>query len=97
MIGRTMDRFDRYWIGILVGLILPAVFMVIYVDVMNLWFVLDIFRLRASTVLSKLLMVSVFPDMALIFLFYTTDTWRLSKGVVIGMMPYVLASLAVAL
>lgn len=92
-----MDRFDRYWIGILVGLILPAVFMVIYVDVMNLWFVLDIFRLRASTVLSKLLMVSVFPDMALIFLFYTTDTWRLSKGVVIGMMPYVLASLAVAL
>lgn len=92
-----MDRFDRYWIGILVGLILPAVFMVIYVDVMNLWFVLDIFRLRAGTVLSKLLMVSVFPDMALIFLFYTTDTWRLSKGVVIGMMPYVLASLAVAL
>ena len=92
-----MDRFDRYWIGILVGLLLPAVFMVIYVDVMNLWFVLDIFRLRASTVLSKLLMVSVFPDMALIFLFYTTDTWRLSKGVVIGMMPYVLASLAVAL
>ena len=92
-----MDRFERYWIGILVGLILPAVFMVIYVDVMNLWFVLDIFRLRASTVLSKLLMVSVFPDMALIFLFYTTDTWRLSKGVVIGMMPYVLASLAVAL
>jgi hypothetical protein len=92
-----MDRFDRYWIGILIGLILPAVFMLIYVDVMNLWFVLDIFRLRASTVLSKLLMVSVFPDMALIFVFYTTDTWRLSKGVVIGMMPYVLASLAVTL
>ena len=92
-----MDRFDRYWIGILVGLLLPAIFLLIYVDVMNLWFVLDTFQWRASRVLSKMLMVSVFPDMALIFVFYTTDTWRLSKGIVIGMMPYMLAALAVQL
>lgn len=92
-----MDRFDRYWIGVLIGLILPLVFMVVYIDVMNLWFVLNTFQLRASRVLSKLLMLSAFPDLALIFVFYTTDTWRLSKGVLIGAMPYLLTALIVSL
>ena len=92
-----MDRFDRYWIGVLIGLILPLVFMVVYIDEMNLWFVLNTFQLRASRVLSKLLMLSAFPDLALIFVFYTTDTWRLSKGVLIGAMPYLLTALIVSL
>ena len=46
---------------------------------------------------SKLLLVSVFPDLALIFVFYTTDTWRLAKGVLAGAMPYILAALMVSL
>jgi hypothetical protein len=90
-----MDRFDRYWIGILIGLILPALFALIYIDVMNLWYPLQTLQFHAGGVLSKLLWVSVFPDMALIFVFYTTDTWRLSKGVLVGAMPYILASLIV--
>ena len=84
-----MDRFDRYWIGILIGLILPAAFGLTYIEVMNLC--------QAGGVLSKLLLVSVFPDLALIFVFYTTDTWRLSKGVLVGAMPYVLAALMVSM
>lgn len=92
-----MDRFDRYWIGILIGLILPIVFMLVYVDVMNLWYALQTFQLRASRVWSKLFMLSIFPDLALIFVFYTTDTWRLAKGVLIGALPYMLASLIVSL
>lgn len=92
-----MDRFDRYWIGILAGLILPAAFALIYIDVMNLWYPLQTFQFQAGSVLSKLLLVSVFPDLALIFVFYTTDTWRLSKGVLIGALPYILASLIIAL
>jgi len=86
-----MDRFDRYWIGMLVGLILPAAFGLTYIDVMNLWYPLQTFQLQAGSVLGKLLMVSVFPDLALLFVFYTTDTWRLAKGVLIGAMPYILA------
>ena len=86
-----MDRFDRYWIGMLVGLILPAEFGLTYIDVMNLWYPLQTFQLQAGSVLGKLLMVSVFPDLALLFVFYTTDTWRLAKGVLIGAMPYILA------
>lgn len=88
-----MDRFDRYWIGILLGLILPAAFGLIYVDLMGLWYPLQSLQFDAGSVLNKLVLVSVFPDLALIFLFYTTDTWRLSKGVLIGAMPYLLAAI----
>lgn len=92
-----MDRFDRYWIGLLIGLILPGAFGLTYIEVMNLWYALHTFQFDAGGVLSKLLLVSVFPDLALIFVFYTTDTWRLSKGVLAGAMPYVLAALIVSM
>ncbi len=92
-----MDRFDRYWIGILIGLILPAAFGLTYIDVMNLWYPLKTLQFDVGGVLNKLLMVSVFPDLALVFVFYTTDTWRLSRGVLAGAMPYILASLIVML
>jgi hypothetical protein len=92
-----MDRFDRYWIGILIGLILPAAFGLTYIDVMNLWYPLQTLQFDVGGVLNKLLMVSVFPDLALVFVFYTTDTWRLSRGVLAGAMPYILASLIVML
>ena len=86
-----MDRFDRYWIGVLLGLIIPAAFALVYIDVMNLWYPLQTLQFYVGGVLGKLLMVSVFPDLALIYVFYTTDTWRLAKGVLIGAMPYILA------
>ena len=92
-----MDRFDRYWIGILIGLILPAAFGLTYIDVMNLWYPLQTLQFDVGGVLNKLMMVSVFPDLALVFVFYTTDTWRLSRGVLAGAMPYILASLIVML
>ena len=92
-----MDRFDRYRIGILIGLLLPAIFGITYIDVMNLWYPLQTFQFHAGGVLSKLLLVSVFPDLALIFVFYTTDTWRLSRGVLAGALPYILAAIIVSM
>ena len=32
-----------------------------------------------------------------IFVFYTTDTWKLSKGLLIGSLPYILAAIAVSI
>ena len=92
-----MDRFDRYWIGILVGLFLPAIFGLTYIEVMNLWYPLKTLQFQAGGVLSKLLLVSVFPDLALLFVFYTTDTWRLAKGVLVGAFPYILAAIMVSM
>ena len=92
-----MDRFDRYWIGIVVGLIIPAAFALTYIEVMNLWYPLRTLQFQVGGVLNKLLMVSVFPDLALLFVFYTTDTWRLAKGVLIGALPYILAMIALSM
>ena len=91
-----MKRFDRYWIGFLLGLVLPAAFGLMYINGHNLWYVLQAVNWQAGGVLSKLLLVSVFPNLALVFVFYTTDTWRLSKGVLMGAMPYLIASVAVS-
>ena len=92
-----MDRFDRYWIGIVAGILIPGIFGLTYIDVMNLWYPLQTLQFQAGGVLSKLLLVSVFPDLALIFVFYTADTWRLSKGILIGALPYILAALMVSM
>lgn len=92
-----MGRFDKYWIGITLGLIIPAVFGLTYIDVMNLWYPLRTLQFHAGEVMSKLLLVSVFPNLALIFVFYTTDTWKLSKGLLIGSLPYILVAIAVSI
>ncbi|MBR1923004.1 MAG: hypothetical protein IJ838_04560 [Paludibacteraceae bacterium] len=92
-----MERLDKYWIGIVVGLILPAVVGYIYIDTYNLYYALSTFGLALGKTLSKLLIVSVFPDMAFIFVFYAADMWKVSKGLLIGAFPYLLASIAVVL
>lgn len=80
----------------MLGLLLPAAFALVYIDRHNLWYVLQAVHWQAGGVLSKLLLVSVFPDLALMFVFYTTETWRLSKGVLMGAIPYLMASVAVS-
>ncbi len=92
-----MQRFDKYWIGIVLGLLMPALFILVYVDHFNLWYTLQTFGWALSSTFSKLLQVSVFPNLALVFVFYTTDTWKLSKGVLIGAMPYIIAAIACTL
>jgi len=88
-----MSRFDKYWIGILIGLLAPTLFGYAYVETFHLWPALRAFNFEAGTMLSKMLIVSTFPDMALLFLFYETDTWRLAKGVLIGSFPFMLAAI----
>ena len=68
-----MDRFDTYWLGILIGLVAPALFGWAYVEQFHLWNALQAFRFEPNLMLSKLCILAVFPDMALLFLFYALD------------------------
>lgn len=92
-----MERFDKYWIGILVGALSPILFMWAYIERYELWYYLQTMQFYDHGILSKLLLCSVFPDMGLIFVFYLTNTWNLSKGILIGMMPFMIASLLVSM
>lgn len=88
-----MSRFDRYWIGILTGLLFPALFVYVYIAQMDLVNPIETLRYGSGALLGMLLPVSVLPDMALLFVFYQLDVWRLAKGVVIGMIPYILGAI----
>lgn len=88
-----LEHIDRYWIGILIGLALPALFGYAYIETYHLWEALRTFKMQAGPIWSKLLLVSFFPDMAFLFVFYQLDTWKLSKGILIGGMPYVIAAI----
>ena len=87
-----MKRFDKYWIGIVIGLLLPALFGLVYMEQFELWYMIQFYKTGIKEPLSRMFMLSVFPDLALLFLFYTTETWKLSKGVLIGAMPFLIAS-----
>lgn len=91
-----LEKIDRYWIGILIGLILPALFGYAYIETFHLWGALKAFNFSAGSMLSKMMLVSVFPDMAFLFVFYELDTWRLSKGILIGSFPYLIAAILVS-
>ena len=88
-----MERFDKYWLGILIGLVAPALFGWAYLEKFHLWNALRAFHFEANTMLSKLCLIAVFPDMALLFLFYAMDTWKLAKGVLLGSLPFLIAAI----
>lgn len=92
-----MARFDKYWIGILIGLVAPALFGYVYLETMHMWSILGDLHSWAHAIISKMLFVSVFPDLAMIFLFYTMELWNVSKGILIGALPYILAMIWVAM
>lgn len=55
------------------------------------------FGMSLSGTWSKLLLLSVFPNMAFLFVFYAADAWRLAKGILIGALPYMITAIAVTL
>ena len=89
-----MRSWDKYSVGIVIGLILPALFGLLYIHHYNLWYSIAQFGWNMKPVLGKLLYVSIFPNLAFIFVFYTLDAWKVSKGLLIGAFPYLLTAIA---
>lgn len=90
-----MERFNRFLYGFVGGIILPALFLWIYLNRMypdyeGLGATLEV--LFPSVLLAKILLLSVFPNLLLTFVFYKTDSFKLATGVLSGGMPYFIAS-----
>ncbi len=80
--------------GLACGLILPAVFMAVYIynfypgggkDVLGV-----VARLWGTTVFGKLMLLSLMPDLVLIFIFYKQDRFHFGAGALLGMLPYLI-------
>lgn len=92
-----MRRYDKYWIGICLGLLFPAVFLYIYISQMHLQHPLETLIYNSGVLLGTVLPFTILPDMALLFVFYQLDYWKIAKGTVIGMIPYILISIIITL
>jgi len=74
---------------------LPALVGYVYVERFNLWYTFEAFDIDLmGNILGKILQVGIFPNLALLFVFYTLEVWRLAKGVLMGALPYLIASIA---
>lgn len=86
------QRLDKYWIGILLGLVLPALVGWVYIERFNLWYTFEAFDWDLMRpILGRIGQIGIFPNLALIFVFYTLEMWRMAKGLLIGAMPYLIA------
>ncbi len=92
----AVKRFNRFYFGFLLGLILPSIFVWLYLKgfyPVELSFVEILKRLYPSVLLGKLMLLSIVPDLLMAFVFYKMDAFRLSSGTIVGGFPFLVASL----
>ncbi len=91
-----MARFNHFLYGLVPGLLLPLVFMWVYLNRFypgNLSFFETLKLLYPGVLLGKLLLLSVMPNLVLVFVFYKSDSFKIATGVLLGGMPYFIASI----
>ena len=90
-----MKRFDKFFWGFPVGILLPSAFIWIYLAATfpaysGLFETLKI--IFPSMLCGKLLLLSIFPDLLLCFIFYKMDRFKIAVGFMCGGIPYLIAS-----
>ena len=91
-----MERFNHFLYGFVPGLVLPVLFMWIYLNRFyptDLSFLETLKQLYPGIILGKLLLLSIMPNLLFVFAFYKTDSFKLATGMMIGGMPYLIASI----
>jgi len=91
-----MARFNHFLYGFIPGLLLPLAFMWLYLNRFypdDLSFFETLKQLYPGVLLGKLLILSVMPDLILVFAFYKTDSFKIATGALLGGMPYFIASI----
>jgi hypothetical protein len=89
-----MSRFNRFLYGFIPGLLLPVLFMWAYISRFypgDLSFLVVLKQLFPGIILGKLLLLSIIPNLILVFIFYKTDSFKIASGMMIGGMPYLIS------
>jgi len=91
-----MERFNHFLYGFVPGLLLPVLFMWVY---LNRFYPADISffetlkQLYPGIILGKLLLLSIMPNLVIVFVFYKTEGFKIASGVLLGGMPYFIGSI----
>ena len=59
----------------------------------DLTFLETLKQMYPSILLGKLLLLSVMPNLALVFVFYKTDSYKIASGMIVSAMPYFVGSI----
>ena len=91
-----VERFNHFFYGFIPGLIFPVLFMWVYLNRFypdDLSFFESLKQLFPGIILGKLLVLSIMSNLLFVFLFYKTESFKLAAGILIGGMPYFIASI----
>lgn len=92
----SIKNHNHFLYGFVPGLLLPLVFMWVYLTryyPLQMSFINILQQLYPEVILGKLLLLSIMPDLALLFVFYKTDSFKIAAGFILGAMPYLIASM----
>jgi hypothetical protein len=91
-----MDRFNHFLYGFVPGLLFPVLFIWVYLNRFypgDLSFPETLRQLYPGIILGKLLLLSIMPNLILVFVFYKFEGFKLASGLLLGGMPYFIASI----
>ena len=90
-----MNKWDNFWLGVAIGLVLPALFCVAYAYTLHLpeFFGQDMWDML-KPVVGRMFLLAGFVNMAVTFVLYEFSLWHLAKGVLIAILPYMTAGVA---
>ena len=93
---KWLERFNLFLVGFIPGLLLPVLFIWVYLNRLypgDLSFFEIIKVLYPGILMGKVLMLSIMPNLILVFVFYKTESFKLASGILLGGMPYFIASI----
>jgi len=90
----TNRKWDSIWLGLAIGLILPALFCLAYAHTIclpYLWKQEMIDTLKP--IIGRMLLLGTFVNMGAMFVLYELNVWKLAKGVMLAIIPYMAAGI----
>ena len=91
-----MEKFNHFLYGFIPGLMLPVLFMWVYLNrfyPVDVSFIETLKQLYPGILLGKLLLLSIMPNLVIVFIFYKSEGFKIASGMLLGGMPYFIASI----
>lgn len=92
-----MKFFDKFWLSFIIAIIIPILFGLFffnnaYKGELALWTAVQATATSGLPIFGKLILLSTFPDLGLIFLFYKAEYWHACRGTVVATALYFIIS-----
>ncbi|MDD3406333.1 MAG: hypothetical protein PHH23_08740 [Paludibacteraceae bacterium] len=91
-----MKKFDSFWLSISAGLILPVIFGYIFMKTFyhgNLPISEVILNMGKTALFTKLIIVSLLPNLFAVFITYSMERWKMCRGFFVTILLYLIISL----